>query len=420
MSTRSNPRWPLASVRRFDIVYLQRQNPVMVAWWSAAFPGFGHLLLFKSTIGVLLTLSEVIINSLASINIAMVYSFCGNFDMAKEVLQPLWAYGYMIIYFFAIWDSYRCAIQSNKHYELALIENARFPIHLMRSTGVQFVEKKRPLAAAFCSFAFPGLGQIYNKHIWLGFYAIFWWWVYLTFSHAYEAVLAFIIGHNHEVRGILHPQWLMFMPSVIGGAVYHAYTSAIEQNRLFRILQRQYLADYYRKTASESLDFSGGYQPLWIVGTFEHSTELEQALAVLEHSGIDKSRITPVLMDTEADPAINFVDQKYDHSSNAIEIGFACATAASVIGISIGFILQWGPIIWGIILALSGFFAGYGIGLFIRPRHKRTGKPKTLPEVTVLVQYEKEEEAASIKQIFWKYKALTVGKLDHPSLLSIL
>jgi len=62
----------------------------MVAWWSASFPGFGHLLLYKNTVGILLTLSEVFINSFACINIGMVYTFCGNFEMAKQVVQPLW------------------------------------------------------------------------------------------------------------------------------------------------------------------------------------------------------------------------------------------------------------------------------------------------------------------------------------------
>ncbi|MDQ0902562.1 hypothetical protein [Paenibacillus sp. V4I7] len=411
----STPRWSLASVRRFDIIYAQRRNPYLVAWWSASFPGFGHLLMYKNTMGVLLTLSEVMINSLASINLAMVYSFCGKFEMAKQVLQPLWVYGYMIIYFFAIWDSYRCALETNKHYELAILENARFPNQLMRATGIQFIEKKSPLTAALCSFFFPGLGQLYNKHIWLGFYGIFWWWVYVTFSHFYEAVLALILGHNRLVSNILHPQWLLFMPSVLGGAIYHSYTSAIEQNRLFRISQRQYLTDYYRLARSSVYDVtSGGNHPLWIVGTFEHSTELEQALSIIEHSGIHSSRIIPILMDIDADKSLSIVDQRFDKTAKAVEIGLASATACGVFGISVGFILAWGPIIWGIISGIGGFLLGFSIGLVLKNKHRFYNKPNILPEVTVLVQYELAEDEALIKQTFWKYKALTVGKIEKP------
>lgn len=61
--------------------------------------------MYTNATGVLLTLSEVIINTLANINLVMVYSFSGNFAMAKQVLHTGWLFGYMFIYFFAIWDS---------------------------------------------------------------------------------------------------------------------------------------------------------------------------------------------------------------------------------------------------------------------------------------------------------------------------
>ncbi|OPH59375.1 hypothetical protein BC351_20930 [Paenibacillus ferrarius] len=414
MTTNSTPRWGLASVRRFDIIYAQRRNPYLIAWWSASFPGFGHLLMYKNAVGVLLTLSEVLINSLACVNLAMVYSFSGNFSMAKEVLQPLWLFGYMIIYFFAIWDSYRCAIETNKHYELAILENARFPIQLMRSTGIQFLEKKRPLTAAICSLIFPGLGHLYNKHIWLGFYGVFWWWIYLTFSHFYEAVHAMILGNNQLVTSILRPQWLMFMPSVLGGAIFHSYSSAIEQNRLFRISQRHYLTDTYIQEAQITNNNYGGHFPLWMIGTFEHSIELEQALSILEHSGIPRNRIKPVLMDIDADKSLNIVDQRFDRTAKSIELGLASATACSVVGISAGFVLEWGPIIWGLLSGLGGFVLGFLLAQMLKSKHRLPAKAKKLPEVTVLVQYENEEEAALIKQTFWRYKALTVGRLASP------
>jgi TM2 domain-containing membrane protein YozV len=413
LSTHSTPRWTMAAVRRFDIIYAQRRNPYMVAWWSASFPGFGHLLMYKNATGVLLTLSEVIINSLANINLAMVYSFSGNFAMAKQVLHPGWLFGYMFIYFFAIWDSYRSSIEANKHYELAILENGRIPVHLMRSTGIQFLEKKRPLIAAYCSFLFPGLGQLYNKHIWLGFYGILWWWIYLTFSHFYEALIALILGHNQMVVSILNPQWLMFMPSVLGGAMYHSYTSAIEQNRLFRITQRQYLNDYYEKARIAQMNGTEINSPLLMIGTFEHCTELEQALSMLEHRGIHPSRIRPVLMDVDADKSLSIVDQRFDHTAKSVEIGFASATACSVLGISLGFILEWGPIIWGLIYGFGGFLLGFGIGLLIKSKHSLPHQKHKLPEVTVLVQYLNEEESALIHETFWRYKAITVGKIDR-------
>lgn len=81
-------RHSLAKVTMFGVSQLKQQNPYMVAWWSAVFPGFGHYLLCQYLRGTFLTLAEVILNTLAHINEAMVYSFCGQFELAKVVIEP--------------------------------------------------------------------------------------------------------------------------------------------------------------------------------------------------------------------------------------------------------------------------------------------------------------------------------------------
>ena len=48
----------------------------------------------------------------------MIYSFCGKFELAQSVVQPKWAFGYLIIYMITIWDSYRLATYQNKIYDI--------------------------------------------------------------------------------------------------------------------------------------------------------------------------------------------------------------------------------------------------------------------------------------------------------------
>lgn len=72
-----------------------------------------------------MTLAEVIVNTLDQVNEAIVYSFCGNFDMAKAVLQPKCGVGYVIIFFYAIWDSFRSALTQNKLHHIAQLNNER-------------------------------------------------------------------------------------------------------------------------------------------------------------------------------------------------------------------------------------------------------------------------------------------------------
>ena len=97
-----------------------------------------------------------------------------------------------------------------------------------------------------------------------------------------------------------------------------------------------------------------------------------------------------------------------DFIPKGVEIGMACATALSVIGTCIGFILPLGPIVWGLGLSGIGFAIGYVIYyLFNKNTHRHI--PKKLPEVTVIVECS-ENQSSSVVDLMWKYRVLTVGK----------
>ncbi|MDP4179564.1 MAG: hypothetical protein Q8942_00545 [Bacillota bacterium] len=244
----SRIRRPLQRISIFGITYMHRRNPFIIAWWSAIFPGFGHYLLNNYIRATLLTLFEVCINSLGHINESIAYSFCGKFEMAKSVLHPNWASGYLIIYFFTIWDSYRSTVAQNKLCFLAEMENAPLQSFIIDPLEIQYLEQKNPNIAAWYSLLFPGLGQFYNHRFGLAFYTMFWWWLYSILSHVYQSVFYFALGDLQRSISILNIHWLLFMPSVICGATYHAYTTAINHNRLYRLEQRQYLAERYQKS----------------------------------------------------------------------------------------------------------------------------------------------------------------------------
>ncbi|MEQ2527822.1 hypothetical protein WMO40_14030 [Bacillaceae bacterium CLA-AA-H227] len=238
-------RHPLAKISVFGITQLKPHNPYMIAWWSAVFPGFGHYLLNQYTRATMLTLAEVSLNTMAHINEAMIYSFCGNFERATLVLEPRWALGYLTIYLIAISDSFRTALYQNKLYHLALFEHRQTPIVKIFPTEIQYIEIKSPILGALYSFFFPGLGQLYNHRYGLAFYAMLWWWIYMSLSKVHHAFIILAHGHLQDSISLLVPHWLLFMPSVMGGSIYHAYRTAIEHNHLFRIEQRRYLTKRY-------------------------------------------------------------------------------------------------------------------------------------------------------------------------------
>ncbi|WP_417898479.1 hypothetical protein ABN702_20610 [Bacillus haimaensis] len=153
----NNPvRRPISTISTFGITYLKQHNPYMVVWWSAVFPGFGHYLLNQYLRATLLTITEVIINTLAHINEAMIYSFCGEFELAKGILEPNWTFGYLAIYLIAMGDCFRSALYQNKLYHLASLENKLIPCLKISSSEIQYLEKKSPILGVVYSFFFPG------------------------------------------------------------------------------------------------------------------------------------------------------------------------------------------------------------------------------------------------------------------------
>ena len=146
-----------------------------------------------------------------------------------------------------------------------------------------------------------------------------------------------------------------------------------------------------------------------IIGTFEHSIELELALAELEHNNISRNNILVVLMSIDQNTTTLSNNTSKDFYSKGIEIGIACATFGSVIGASVGFALAWGPVICGLLAALIGFFIAFGIYLFAKKATNRH-LPKKLPEVTVVIKCLKDQSNLSM-QTMWKYGALTVGQV---------
>ncbi|MDG0808801.1 hypothetical protein [Cohnella rhizosphaerae] len=149
------------------ITFSSVPRPLMVAWWSACFPGFGHFVINQYARGVLFTLTEMLVNKLCRLNDAIVYTFCGRFDDAAEVLDPNWAFGYATIYLFAVWDSYRGAKYQGS---LRSLSDGEAPIRRMRiyPLEVQYIERKNPLTGIFLFASFPGTRAAVQSAIRLG------------------------------------------------------------------------------------------------------------------------------------------------------------------------------------------------------------------------------------------------------------
>ncbi|HEX9059825.1 MAG TPA: hypothetical protein VF941_06575 [Clostridia bacterium] len=148
-----------------------------------------------------------------------------------------------------------------------------------------------------------------------------------------------------------------------------------------------------------------------VIGSFEYSIELEEALKVLEHKGILRKSILVIPMDASPTEDTQYIGKSRDRYNKGIEIGMSFATAFAVVGMSRGLALKWGPVFWSLIFAFAGFFISFGIYLYLNKNTHRH-LPKKLPDVTVIVQCS-EEKSTMVMETMWEYRALTVGHVPE-------
>jgi hypothetical protein len=99
-----------------------------------------------------------------------------------------------------------------------------------------------------------------------------------------------------------------------------------------------------------------------VFSLFEHSPSIELVISKLEQEGVDKEKIFVVPID-ESDESLRVFDSIHDSDGfSFVDKAMALATAFGVVGTSIGFKLQWGPIVWGGNCRLIWFFIGIFMG----------------------------------------------------------
>ena len=283
-----------AYVGSLGTTQLHLRNPWVIAFWSAMFPGFGHLLLSKYLRGYLLFLWEVYVNINSHINLAILYSFTGNFDMAKNVLDKNWTLMYIPTFLFAIWDSYRTTVDLNNMYILAVREDAEIPTFKMDVIEINYLDKKAPWSSVLWSTIMPGAGQLSIHRIASAFFILIWWIVVIYYSKVLPGIHFTLVGDFLQAKAILNQQWFMNIPSLYFFALYDAYINTVESNKLFEWEQSKFLIKNYQNKffnmPSRRADRGG---QMHIVSTFEHSISLEKAITALQMKGVAKKTYSP-------------------------------------------------------------------------------------------------------------------------------
>lgn len=416
-SNKSSARRQRAYVSVIGTTLLNLRSPYVIAWWSAAFPGLGHILLAKHLRGFLLFIWEVLLNIKSHLNLAIFYSFTGRFDMAKEVIDINWVLLYVPTYIFTIWDSYRTTIDINNNYILAAREDAEIKPFSINGIELDYLDKRTPWSAAVWSLLMPGTGQLYYCRVIDSAFIFAWFIVIAYYSKLLPAIHYTLLGNFDQAKLVTNPQWLINAPSVYMFAMYDAYVNTVEKNKLFDWEQSKFFKkDYQNKYFNMPSKRRGnGGDNMNIVSTFEHSINIEKAITAIQMKGIAKEDILVVPMDKRDEERTLFDSIHQSDGLSLIDFPAILGTIFMILGTIYGFILEWGPILWGLIGLFTGFGIGFAVKLHTTKKYKDRQKNKKAPEVVLIIEC-KENQLEMVKDTLWAHYALGVTKLDLGSI----
>ena len=242
----SMARRPKVAISEYSINIFHLRNPLVVAWWSLAYPGLGHFREISTLKGIFLFAGELLINTHAHLNLAIIYCFTGNQIMAKQVLDTRMLLLYCGILVFAVWDSYRLALEINKVSVLGDHENAPITPAIIRPAGLNFFEKRNPWLAASWAALMPGLGHLYSVSIIQAVFLSVVGAIIAYFSHILPAIHYTALGEFAQAKAVINWQWLLNFPSFYCFSIYDAYVKTVEINKMFDREQAQFLINNYQ------------------------------------------------------------------------------------------------------------------------------------------------------------------------------
>jgi len=150
---------------------------------------------------------------------------------------------------------------------------------------------------------------------------------------------------------------------------------------------------------------------MYVISTFEHSNYLELAITAIQMKGIAKDNILGVPMDKKGEEKKLFDTLYSSDALSMLDLPIILAALFCLFGGIYGFLLTWGPILWGVISSLVGFSLGLIIKLITTKKYDNRQKNQKSTEVVLIIQCI-ATQAEMVKDLLWEHHALGVRKLS--------
>lgn len=150
-----------------------------------------------------------------------------------------------------------------------------------------------------------------------------------------------------------------------------------------------------------------------VLGSFDYSFHTELAVTELTQRGINQNQILAVPLDEiKGEPRQLFDTIHHSDGVSMIDAGALLATACMTLGVIYGFVLEWGPIIWGLIGMLGGFISGCLLDYICGgKRHSKNQQKQRMGQLIVMIDCV-PEQSEIVKNILWDHLAFGVAIIN--------
>lgn len=326
--------------------------------------------------------------------------------MAKEVLNNRWLLLYSPVFIYCIWNGYQLTVDLNKLTILAQRNESKIDPERISFYEINSLDRRIPWISVAWTLLTPGLGHLYTHRIPTAFFLLIWWVAVCYHSHILQSVQYTALGLHDEAKAVLDPQWLIYMPSIMGFALYDVYVNTVEYSRLFDQEQAKMLVAEYQDPAF-AMPACGGDR-MHVVASFQHSLHLELAITDLEQKGIEQRRVCAIPIKTMKPERQLFDNIHRSDGESMFDVPAIAGTIIMLFGVLWGFMWKWGPVIWGLIGLIIGVVGGFAFKYFLYLRKQKNIIRGKVTEVFVVVDC-KPEEVKVVEEVFCRHSALGVG-----------
>jgi hypothetical protein len=151
---------------------------------------------------------------------------------------------------------------------------------------------------------------------------------------------------------------------------------------------------------------------MYIIASFQHSTFLELAIADLEQNGVSREKILAVPLKKCKEKRRLFDTINYADGISLFDAAAVLGAIGMLLGVIYGFVLTWGPILWGLIGLIIGGGVGFALDFLFQRRQDKKLAGEKATEVVLIINCD-ENLVNKADDIIRTHFALGVGMLER-------